>query len=195
MNNPAYFNAALAGIGGAAKSAWLVDPVAADYEGYCNAVNAAALAVDSAIPTVDDTDQVAAGLLVSICFAVFLQRNVSSTTEADYAAVAASIAALFTELLTFQVLQPNGGEAKNFAIIVPPITSPDSAQVTIVDPDFIDAKTIIAVFNGPPTNTELGIQAQWVADRTTGEIAVSFIKLGDGSYAGGTESVRVFATS
>ena len=193
-NNARYFNAAIAGIGGAAKSAWLNDPVAADYLAYTNAVNAAATAVDAALPAVSGgASQVGADLLESICFAVFLQRNVSSTTSSDYTAVAASIAALFTELLLKQVAQP-GAQSKVLGIAVPSITAPNTAQVSVTDTTFIGALTLSAEFSGPPGNTALGIQAQWVGTSSSGAIVVSFIKVA-GNYTGATEQVRVAASS
>ncbi len=194
-NNPQYFNAAIAGIGGAAKSAWLTDPVAADYLAYCNAVNAAALAVDAALPTTSSgTDQVGADLLESVCFAVFLQRNVSSTVQASYAAVAASIAALFTELLTKQISQV-GNVAKNLSVVVPAITAPGTAQVDIVDTDFIGANSIRATYSEIPFNAaSLGIQSQWVGASSSGLITISFIKAAT-NYAGGTLPVRVTVES
>lgn len=192
-NNARYFNAAIAGIGGAAKSAWLNDPVAGDYLAYTNAVNAAALAVDAAIPNSATANQIAADLLESICFAVFLQRNVSSAVQADYATIAASIAALFTELLLKQVAQP-GTQSKTLAIVVPAITAPNTAQVSITDTTFIGAGTLQAEFAGAPSAAQLGIQAQWVGTSSTGAIVVSFVKAAN-NYPGATEQVRVAATS
>jgi hypothetical protein len=193
-NNPRYFNAAIAGIGGAAKSAWLTDSVAADYLAYTNAVNAAATAVDAAIAAVSGgATQAGADLLESICFAVFLQRNVGSTTSSDYSAVAASIAALFTELLLKQVAQP-GGTSKLLSVVVPAITAPNTAQVDVTDSTFIGANTISAEFSGVPVNAQLGIQGQWVGATSSGQITISFVKVA-GNFAGATEPVRVAVTS
>lgn len=193
-NNPRYLNAAIAGIGGAAKSAWVNDPVAGDYAGYSNAVNAAALAVDAAIaPVAGGALSSAASLLDSICSAVFLGRNVSSTNQADYATVAASIAAVFTSLLAKLVSAP-GSQAKVLGIVVPAITAPNTAQVSVTDTTFIGANTIAADFSGPPSNTQLGIQGAWISNTATGALVVSFEKIAT-NYAGATEQVRVAATS
>ena len=193
-NNTRYLNAAIAGIGGASKSAWVNDPVVGDYAAYSNAVAAAAAAVDAALPAVSGGATTAgANLLQSVCYAVFAQRNVSSTTQSDYATVAASIAALFTSLLAKTVAAP-GSQAKVLGIVVPAITAPNTAQVSVTDATFIGANTIGAEFSGAPSNTQLGIQGQWITNTATGAFVASFVKVVN-NYAGATEQVRVQANS
>lgn len=190
INNPRYFNAAVAGIGASLAAGGISDPTAADYLAYANAVNAAATEVDSVLPAVSGgATQTAADLLGAVCQIAFLNRNLSSTVQPSYLGVANAIAALFTELLTKEIAQP-GNTFTVLGIVVPAITAPNTAQVTITNALFAGANTIDATFSGPPTATQLGIQGQWVTTSSTGVIVVSFVKAAN-NYPGATELVLV----
>jgi len=192
INNPRYYNAAIAGISAAVfEDAGPTASTSAAYLAYQTNIAAAAAAVDAAIaPTT--SSGVGGTLLQAICTGVFAKRAVSSSVQATYSALAAVISAIFTELLSDDIIQP--GSSKQLAVVVPSITAPNDAEVAITDAFYDGALTIDAAFVGAPSNTKLGIQAAWVTTSATGVINISFVKV-SGNYVGATEQVRVGFTS
>ena len=93
-NNNAIYNAVIAGAGGANQERWISASDSAAYAAYRTAIEAVATAVDADIApgTIGASQQ---ALMQSICQGVFAGRYPQASS---YAAIAASIVALYTQL-------------------------------------------------------------------------------------------------
>jgi len=109
-NNNSLFNAAIAGIGGAVDQRWITGQVSSDYARYQLSIIAFATAVDAAIPPGSPSTS-DAELLQSICVGILGNRDLVSVIVADYNAIAASIAALYSELQPSLLPVGGGGGA------------------------------------------------------------------------------------
>lgn len=109
-NNPGIFNAAVGAIGGGMlTNTGPTDTVAGDYLAFSNAVNAAATAVDAAIPTIGGGSTSQQNALVgALCQGLFAQKFVSSTDPTTYSVTANAIAALFAEVNLKLITQAGG---------------------------------------------------------------------------------------
>jgi hypothetical protein len=106
-NNTAFFDAVVAGVGGA-HNGWVVDENAADYTLFANAAEAIATVVDLQIPTIPGGPSTAqVNLLSSITQNVFAGRLPVSATLGLYLHLGRSIAAIYNAVAP--KLQGTGG--------------------------------------------------------------------------------------
>ena len=98
INNPALYNAVIAGATGGAQDRWITQNLATDYLTFRTAVLAVATSVDGAIATsVDPITSSQVNLMQSITQGIFASRFLQSTVSGDYDSIADAIAALFAE--------------------------------------------------------------------------------------------------
>lgn len=105
-NNNALFNAALSGITGGCQTRWLTQREAGDFTNFRNAVVVAATIIDSLIDPIDELNYASVRLLQSICQGVYTDRMITNLSESDYAVIAQSIVALWTELRSLETEEP-----------------------------------------------------------------------------------------
>lgn len=132
-NNPNLYNAAVAGITGGNLERWL-STNAADAS-LADAVGSVATAIDAAIDPIEgggDSRQVS--LMQAVCQGVMAGRSIIGLNAVSYAAIAAAIAAAWTECQT--VFDPTGPDTwgAQTSWSVDPATGSDSAAGTPAAP-------------------------------------------------------------
>ena len=99
-NNQDLYNAAVAGIAGGCSERWITNTSPASYEGFRNAVDALANAIDALIPAAGGVGNDKARVMQSLCQGVMANRLITSSDPADYSDIAAAIVACYTEIIT-----------------------------------------------------------------------------------------------
>jgi hypothetical protein len=100
MNNPALYDAVIAGVAGSNNS-WLQSTNPGDYTIFLNGADALATEIDAAIPSiVGGVTTSQCSLLTNIVGNVFAGRSVIDINSTDYAAIASSIASFFAVMNT-----------------------------------------------------------------------------------------------
>lgn len=101
QNNPALFDALMAGGCGGTLERWITSASSSSYDSLVDAVEAFATAVDAAIPTIGGGPSISQiNLLQSIAQGIVAGRNLASIDSDTFADIAASIAAVFDECET-----------------------------------------------------------------------------------------------
>lgn len=114
QNNPALFDALMAGGCGGTLERWITSTSSSSYEPSIDAVEAFATAVDAAIPVIggDGPTISQINLVQSIAQGIVAGRNLASIDAGVFAEIAASIAAVFAQcepLLNNVPVIPSGG--------------------------------------------------------------------------------------
>lgn len=100
QNNPALFDALMAGGTGGSLERWITSSSSSSYDSLVDAVEAFATAVDAAIPTIGGSGPSISeiNVLQSIAQGIIAGRNLVSIDADTFADIAASIAAVFAEV-------------------------------------------------------------------------------------------------
>ena len=99
INNPALYNAVIAGTTGGAQDRWITQDLATDYSNFRAAVLAVASSVDAAIATLPgEPGPSSINLMQSITQGIFSSRFPQSVSSDDYEAISNAIAAVWTEV-------------------------------------------------------------------------------------------------
>jgi hypothetical protein len=159
INNPSLYDAVIAGAT-AVNSAWLSDPVSADYLAVVTASDKLAQAVDADIPTLTTGPSLSEiNLLLGITVNTLTGRDIRTITS--FTAIAAAIAALYVEGNT-KLKNPN---SLNTATIVVPVT----VEVAGGAGAYVDLATYDTAALAVNQKLEVGIDAS-VQNQTTGGI-------------------------
>jgi hypothetical protein len=119
QNNPALFDALMAGGCGGSLERWITSASSSSYDTLVDAVEAFATAVDAAIPTIGGNGPSISeiNVLQSIAQGIIAGRNLVSIDSDTFADIAASIAAVFAEvqprLNNVPVISGGGGGGVN----------------------------------------------------------------------------------
>jgi hypothetical protein len=101
MNNSALYDAIMAGGTGGTLCRWITSKSSVSYDEPADAIEAFAVAIDAAIPTIVDGPSISEiNLLQSLIQGVVTDRNLISMNLSDYADIAAAIATAFEETRT-----------------------------------------------------------------------------------------------
>lgn len=130
-NNQDLFNAAVAGIAGGCSERWITNTSPASYEGFRDAVEALANAVDTLIPPAGGIGNDQARVMQSLCQGVMANRLITSTDPNDYADIAAAIVACYTEIITI-VTSTSPPEAIAYIVTQGEFNAPGAGMFNVV---------------------------------------------------------------
>lgn len=118
FNNPAFYDAVIAGAGGGAQSAWLKSQLPAAYIDFVRCADLIATAVDGLIPSIVGGPSISQiQLIQSITQSVYSGRYLASLQYQDCTAIAVGIVSLFNALTVTLTNQPAN-------VVVPPYGNP-----------------------------------------------------------------------